>query len=563
MIKDNAYVTILLCSYLGVNNGNYKPYTALQWSELGNKIINSKIGEPAKLLNMDKESIINSIKIREEEADRIVNLLSRGANIAFLLEDLSRKGISIVTRSDIEYPKKLKSTLKKYSPPILFYCGDLSLANKIGIGIVGSRNIDDEGIKFTQLLAKKAVEEKLVVFSGGAKGVDEISETTALNNQGYVVSILADSLSKKIMSKAIRDNILSGKQLLLTANNPDAPFSVANAMNRNKYIYALSNGTFVVASDYNKGGTYHAEKICLELSARNLYKKSYDNLSETEKDNITSINGTVRMCCFHPSYGYEDFIEGIKPRTINGQTVFDKEDGIFKKICNAAQKEPNKKFYLIIDEINRGDISRIFGELIMLIESGKRNKTIILPLSKDVFSVPENLYIIGTMNTADRSISMLDVALRRRFGFIELMPEYSFFKGIVFDGLPLDIWLKELNKSICDNLGKEGRNLQIGHSYFFDKGEPIRDKDKFKRIIKEDVIPLIEEYSYGDYSIMAKILGDGIIDTKNQTVRFELFNSSTSDLTNALLAPCPEIRTTIDGEDEIKIVDEETGDDDE
>ena len=256
MIKDNAYVTILLCSYLGVNNGYYKPYTALQWSELGNKIINSKIGEPAKLLNMDKESIINSIKIREEEADRIVNLLSRGANIAFLLEDLSRKGISIVTRSDIEYPKKLKSTLKKYSPPILFYCGDLSLANKIGIGIVGSRNIDDEGIKFTQLLAKKAVEEKLVVFSGGAKGVDEISETTALNNQGYVVSILADSLSKKIMSKAIRDNILSGKQLLLTANNPDAPFSVANAMNRNKYIYALSNGTFVVASDYNKGGTW-------------------------------------------------------------------------------------------------------------------------------------------------------------------------------------------------------------------------------------------------------------------------------------------------------------------
>lgn len=256
MITDNAYVTILLCSYLGVNNGNYKPYTALQWSELGNKIINSKIGEPAKLLNMDKESIINSIKIREEEADRIVNLLSRGANIAFLLEDLSRKGISIVTRSDIEYPKKLKSTLKKYSPPILFYCGDLSLANKTGIGIVGSRNIDDEVIKFTQLLAKKAVEEKLVVFSGGAKGVDEISETTALNNQGYAVSILADSLSKKIMSKAIRDNILSGKQLLLTANNPDAPFSVANAMNRNKYIYALSNGTFVVASDYNKGGTW-------------------------------------------------------------------------------------------------------------------------------------------------------------------------------------------------------------------------------------------------------------------------------------------------------------------
>jgi hypothetical protein len=88
MIKDNAYVTILLCSYLGVNNGNYKPYTALQWSELGNKIINSKIGEPAKLLNMDKESIINSIKIREEEADRIVNLLSR---YSFLVRGFKQK----------------------------------------------------------------------------------------------------------------------------------------------------------------------------------------------------------------------------------------------------------------------------------------------------------------------------------------------------------------------------------------------------------------------------------------------------------------------------------------
>lgn len=310
------------------------------------------------------------------------------------------------------------------------------------------------------------------------------------------------------------------------------------------------------------GKTYNAEKISLELSARNLYKKSYDNLLDAEKDYITGINGTVRMCCFHPSYGYEDFIEGIKPRTINGQTVFDKEDGIFKKLCNDALKEPSKKFYIIIDEINRGDISRIFGELITLIESGKRGKSIILPLSKEVFSVPENVYILGTMNTADRSISMLDVALRRRFGFIELMPDYHFFEDIVFDGLPIDEWLKGLNTRICDNLGKDGRNLQIGHSYFFEKGEPICDKDKFKRIIKEDIIPLIEEYCYGDYSAMAKILGDGIIDIKNQTVRFELF-LSTSDLINALLSICPEILVALDDETEVEISDDYNGEDNE
>ncbi len=256
MLTDNAYVTILLCSYLGAKEGNYKPYTALQWSELGSKIINSDIGEPASLLNMDRESIINNIKISGEEADRIVRLLSRGANMAFMLEDMSRKGISIVTRSDKEYPKKLKSILKKHSPPVIYYCGDLTLANKVGIGIVGSRSIDDDGTSFTKQLAERATEENLAIFSGGAKGVDTISETTALSNGGHVVSILADSLSRKIIKKDIRDNVLSGKQLLLTANNPDSPFSVASAMNRNKYIYALSNGTFVVASDYNKGGTW-------------------------------------------------------------------------------------------------------------------------------------------------------------------------------------------------------------------------------------------------------------------------------------------------------------------
>jgi len=159
MFTNNAYVTILMCSHLGVKDGNFKPYTALQWSELGQKIVNSNIGEPANLLNMDKNSIINNIKISGEEADRIVNLLSRGANLAFMLEEMSRKGISIVTRSDKKYPQKLKSVLKKYSPPLLYYCGDLSLANKTGIGIVGSRNIDEEGTNFSQQLAEKTVEE--------------------------------------------------------------------------------------------------------------------------------------------------------------------------------------------------------------------------------------------------------------------------------------------------------------------------------------------------------------------------------------------------------------------
>ncbi|AEF17785.1 ATPase associated with various cellular activities AAA_5 [Thermoanaerobacterium xylanolyticum LX-11] len=298
------------------------------------------------------------------------------------------------------------------------------------------------------------------------------------------------------------------------------------------------------------GKTYYAEKACSEFAARSLFHKPYDSLSQNEKALIlgdSTTNGYVRMCCFHPSYGYEDFIEGIKPRIVNNQTVFELKDGIFKRICKDAMENSDKNFYLIIDEINRGDISRIFGELITLIEVGKRGKEVILPLSNESFKVPDNVYIVGTMNTADRSIALLDVALRRRFGFIELMPDYSLFDGVAFEGLPLAEWLKELNSRICENLGKDACNLQIGHSYFLEKEKPIIDNEKFKRIIKEDIIPLIEEYCYGDYELISKILGESIVDVKNQTIRYELFDTpDISDLVTALLSPCPDIRIGVE-----------------
>lgn len=313
------------------------------------------------------------------------------------------------------------------------------------------------------------------------------------------------------------------------------------------------------------GKTYYAEKACCELASRSMFKKSFNILTDEEKNAIVGngkANGVVRMCCFHPSYGYEDFIEGIKPRVSNNQTIFELKDGIFKRICLDALEKPNVKFYLIIDEINRGDISRIFGELIMLIEKSKRGKQITLPLSNEPFAVPENVYIVGTMNTADRSIALLDVALRRRFGFIELMPDYSLLEGIEFDGLPLDGWLKELNGRICENIGKDARNLQIGHSYFLEKEKAVTDKEKFKRIIKEDIIPLIEEYCYGDYALISKILGEGIVDVKNQTIRAELFNTTDiSNLITALLSPCPTLRLGTQATDDDSIEEEMETDD--
>lgn len=364
------------------------------------------------------------------------------------------------------------------------------------------------------------------------------------------------------------DNIIAVRRLLVdrTMPSPVRPESepssrffeeVASVLKRKKQV--------ILYGPPGTGKTYNAEAVCLELAAQSIYDKSYNRLSDREKAVIygdEKNSGYVRICCFHPSYGYEDFIEGIKPSIVGGQTQFSIKPGIFKSLCEAAYDEPDRNFYLVIDEINRGDISRIFGELIMLIEADKRGKKVILPLSGESFMIPENVYIVGTMNTADRSIALLDVALRRRFGFIALMPDYSLLEGTQIAGLPLDIWLKTLNASICRKFGYEGRNLQIGHAYFLTNGRPVSDANEFKKIIKEDVIPLIEEYSYGDYARMAEILGNSLIDAKNMCVVEAVFeNSDISTLIRALIEPYPDLAASLigipdeNGEEEVGEVD--------
>ena len=290
MFSNNAYVTILLCSHL-LKDDTVKPFSIVEWNDLATKIMNSKIKEPAGLLNLSQQELINELLLSEDKAERIGLLLSRGANFAFVLEELSRKGIGIITRSDKEYPSKFKSLLKKNAPPVLYYCGDISLVNNNGIAIVGSRDIDNNGIKFASDLAKKAVYEDLIIFSGGAKGIDTTSEQAAIENGGKVVSILADSLSQRIKKKEVREKIVNKQLLLISAINPDAPFSAAGAMNRNKYIYCLSNAAFVVASDYNKGGTWAGatENIRNKWVKTFVWKnKSYNgNLKLIEKGGIS------------------------------------------------------------------------------------------------------------------------------------------------------------------------------------------------------------------------------------------------------------------------------------
>jgi 5-methylcytosine-specific restriction enzyme B len=143
--------------------------------------------------------------------------------------------------------------------------------------------------------------------------------------------------------------------------------------------------------------------------------------------------------------------------------------------------------------------------------------------------VPNNVYLIGTMNTADRSIALLDSALRRRFGFIELMPNIDLLNDTNLSGINLGHWLKSLNKRICDNLGRDARNRQIGHSYLLEYGKPISDFSKFAEVVRDEIMPLVEEYCYEDYSKMSMIFGIDLIDLEKQIIRYEIFKENNND----------------------------------
>ena len=167
-------------------------------------------------------------------------------------------------------------------------------------------------------------------------------------------------------------------------------------------------GQVILYGPPGTGKTYRALAVANELAARHAFRKSFVDLTTSERKTVADGDGLVRVCTFHPGWGYEDFIEGLWPTTINGRMVFEPRDGIFKRLCADAYKQSNRHFFLVVDEINRGDLPRIFGELITAIEYDKRDRQIISPVTGAVFAVPKNVFIIGTMNTADRSIPIMD-----------------------------------------------------------------------------------------------------------------------------------------------------------
>jgi len=206
----------------------------------------------------------------------------------------------------------------------------------------------------------------------------------------------------------------------------------------------------------------------------------------------------------------------------------------------------------------------LFRKCRTVLEKDKRGKAIVLPISRKVFRVPQNVFLIGTMNTADRSISLLDTALRRRFGFVELMPDSTVLRDHAISGIPLGPWFEALNRRICEYVGRDARNLQIGHSYLLQGGRPVKDFSAFKRALRDDIIPLLEEYCYEDFSALQNILGNALVDVEKQCIRHELFDEGHEEnLVQALLEPCPGISTSAEALASDEGIEEEMPDDEE
>ena len=287
------------------------------------------------------------------------------------------------------------------------------------------------------------------------------------------------------------------------------------------------------------GKTYnsviYAVSICEKRPVGKIKQEDYSQILKRYREYTEE--GRIAFTTFHQSYGYEEFIEGIKPRLSDDNNENNKsldyilEDGIFKKFClNAKDISLNRPRVFIIDEINRGNISKIFGELITLIEEPKREGSLeemhaILPYSKQEFAVPNNVYILGTMNTADRSIALMDTALRRRFDFEEMLPDTGVLRSlgidkISFDGqdkLDLSQMLDTMNKRIAYLYDREHT---IGHA-FFAKLANNQNIETLAEIFKKKIIPLLQEYFYDDYEKIQLVLGDNDKPNENKFVTDE------------------------------------------
>jgi len=312
-----------------------------------------------------------------------------------------------------------------------------------------------------------------------------------LNNQGSLFilkaeefDIIRDLIDERNINTEKEKEKLDIKEYSFSTD-PEKPFIEDSEIKEIMHSLKIKKN-IVLQGPPGVGKTFVAKKIAYEMM-----KKTDDT--------------KIEMVQFHQSYSYEDFIQGIRP----SRKMFIVKNGVFYNFCKKAEADPDNKYFFIIDEINRGNLSKIFGELMMLIESDKREKYRV-PLTyfekgDALFSVPENLYLIGTMNTADRSLAIVDYALRRRFRFITLKPNFNqkFIDFLISKGFSREFIENKIRKIESLNRDIEsdknlGVGFQIAHSFFCSNKNDISENEWFEDIVKFEIAPLLEEYWFDD-----------------------------------------------------------------
>ena len=390
---------------------------------------------------------------------------------------------------------KLSTGLSRCRPDLFF-----------PLNSIGTKFLNKYGINYTDISVNN-VEKASKVWTDYCTAITEIKnrfENKELYELYYQAVCEVESERCKNGKDKNKSDENESSELDENINNLDFPL--------NQILYGPA-GT---------GKTYVTISKALQIVVPEWWSEDLERSRSTivEQYKVLVDEGKISFVTFHQSYGYEDFIEGIKVKRVEGQLNYDVESGVFKNICERAKNNPNENYVLIIDEINRGNVSKIFGELITLIEESKREGKseelegleVTLPYSNEPFSVPNNLYIIGTMNSSDRSLTSVDIALRRRFEFIEMMPKPDVLSGIDIEGVSVQAILETMNKRIKVLLD---RDHCIGHAYF----TPLIEEPSLEllmTIFEKRIIPLLQEYFFDDWTKINLVLGEnGMVYTIN------------------------------------------------
>ncbi|MGJ0625174.1 DNA-processing protein DprA [Xenorhabdus bovienii] len=316
-LLPTAQATLLLTSYFSkVSSEESKPLTNAEWGRFA-LWLKEKKATPADLLIADPKPLLSGWYDNRISAERILALLNRGHSLALAMEKWQRAGLWIVTRSDPDYPRRLKAKLKTDSPPVLFGCENKALLNIGGIAVVGSRNVAHADLIFTEELSAKAASQGIGIVSGGARGIDETAMLGAMRAGGNVIGVMADNLLTAATTAKWRHGLVNNSVVLVSPFYPEAGFSTGNAMARNKYIYCLADTSVVIYSGM-KGGTISGAEENLKRGWVPLWvKPTHDKSAANEQ--LVSQGGqwcpeTLEQ--FDPStllLPAESYLNGIQP----------------------------------------------------------------------------------------------------------------------------------------------------------------------------------------------------------------------------------------------------------